>query len=51
MDILRNANAQQDGVVTILDVGAGSGRLGYLIIQRLLELRRLWPNPNHVPFQ
>ena len=51
LDILRNANAQQDGVVTILDIGAGSGRLGYLIIQRLLELRRLWPNPNHVPFQ
>lgn len=36
--------------ILILDVGAGHGRLGYLIIHYLLQQQHLWPNPNECPF-
>ena len=36
--------------VTIIDIGVGCGRLGYYIVQCLLEAKSLWPNPEVVPF-
>lgn len=34
--------------VTIIDIGVGCGRLGYYIVQYLLEAKSLWPNPEVV---
>ena len=51
MDILKTQIDIEEGVVTILDIGAGSGRLGYLIIKRLLEMKSMWPDPTHCPFK
>ena len=31
-------------------IGVGCGRLGYYIVQYLLEAKSLWPNPEVVPF-
>ena len=36
--------------VLIVDIGAGHGRLGYFIVQYLLKMRHLWPDPTHCPF-
>lgn len=38
-------------VVPIVEVGAGSGRLGYLIVKHLLEIKEMWPNPKVCPFK
>ena len=51
MDILKSQTDKTEGVITILDIGAGSGRLGYLIIKRLLEMKSMWPDPTHCPFK
>ena len=51
MDILKSQKDKTEGVVTIIDIGAGSGQLGYLIIKRLLEMKSMWPDPTHRPFK
>lgn len=34
----------------IIDVGAGFGKLGYLILFRLFEMKEYWPESKHPPF-
>ena len=34
----------------IFDVGAGFGKLGFLIMYRLFEMKELWPQFDHPPF-
>ena len=36
--------------IYILDIGAGLGKLGYLIMFRLFEMKEFWPESSHPPF-
>lgn len=36
--------------IYIFDIGAGFGKLGYLIVFRLFEMKEFWPTNIHLPF-
>lgn len=49
-DWYENAEADPNEPIYIFEAGAGHGKLGYLIIKRLLEMKDLWPENVKVPF-
>ncbi|KAK8813303.1 hypothetical protein WA158_002895 [Blastocystis sp. Blastoise] len=50
LDWYENPECNKTQPVYILEAGAGHGKLGYLILKRLMELKEFWPTQVKHPF-
>lgn len=49
-DMYSRPDCNKTEPIYILELGAGHGRLGYLIIQHLVRMQDLWPDTDCLPF-
>ena len=49
-DWYRNPASDKSEPVYILEIGAGQGRLAYLILKKLIKMKRFFPTDVKLPF-